>query len=77
MKVYAYLATGTGKTYVYIRTIPELHKNYGFSKFIIVAPSIAIKEGVYKSLQITKNHFNDLYDNTIHNYFVYDSGKLE
>ncbi|HZK00048.1 MAG TPA: DEAD/DEAH box helicase, partial [Tissierellaceae bacterium] len=69
--------TGTGKTYVYLRTILELHKNYGFFKFIIVVPSIAIKEGVYKSLQITKDHFNDLYDNTIYNYFVYDSGKLE
>lgn len=71
------METGTGKTYVYLRTILELHKNYGFSKFIIVVPSIAIKEGVYKSLQITKDHFNDLYDNTIYNYFVYDSGKLE
>ncbi len=71
------METGTGKTYVYIRTILELHKNYGFSKFIIVVPSIAIKEGVHKSLQITKDHFNDLYDNTIYNYFVYDSGKLE
>ena len=71
------METGTGKTYVYLRTILELHKNYGFSKFIIVVPSLAIKEGVYKSLQITKDHFNDLYDNTIYNYFVYDSGKLE
>lgn len=71
------METGTGKTYVYLRTILELHKNYGFSKFIVVVPSIAIKEGVYKSLQITKDHFNDLYDNTIYNYFVYDSGKLE
>lgn len=71
------METGTGKTYVYIRTILELHKKYGFSKFIIVVPSIAIKEGVYKSLQITKEHFQDLFDNTIYNYFVYDSGKLE
>lgn len=68
---------GTGKTYVYIRTILELHENYGFSKFIIVVPNIAIKEGVYKSLQITKDHFSDLYDNTIYNYFVYDRNKLE
>ena len=58
--------TGTGKTYVYLRTIFELYKNYGFSKFIIVVPSIAIKEGVYKSLQITKEHFQDLFDNTIY-----------
>lgn len=71
------METGTGKTYVYLRTILELHKKYGFSKFIIVVPSIAIKEGVYKSLQITKNHFSDLYDNTIYSYFVYDSGKLD
>ncbi len=71
------METGTGKTYVYLRTILELHKKYGFSKFIIVVPSIAIKEGVYKSLQITKEHFQDLFDNTIYNYFVYDSGKLE
>ncbi|HHT95368.1 MAG TPA: DEAD/DEAH box helicase family protein [Clostridia bacterium] len=71
------METGTGKTYVYIRTILELHKNYGFSKFIIVVPSVAIKEGVYKSLQVTKEHFQELYDNTIYNFFVYDSSNLE
>lgn len=71
------METGTGKTYVYLRTIFELHKNYGFSKFIIVVPSIAIKEGTYKSLQITNEHFKGLYDNTIYNYFIYDSSKLE
>lgn len=71
------METGTGKTYVYLRTVFELHKNYGFSKFIIVVPSIAIKEGVYKTLQITEEHFKELYDNTIYNYFVYDSSKLE
>ncbi len=71
------METGTGKTYVYLRTILELHKNYGFSKFIIVVPSIAIKEGVYKSLQITEEHFKELYDNTIYNYFIYDSSNLE
>lgn len=71
------METGTGKTYVYLRTILELRKNYGFSKFIIVVPSIAIKEGVYKSLEITKEHFQDLFDNTIYNYFIYDSSKLE
>lgn len=71
------METGTGKTYVYLRTIFEMNKKYGFSKFIIVVPSIAIKEGVYKSLQITKNHFKGLYDNTIYNYFIYDSSKLE
>jgi len=71
------METGTGKTYVYLKSILELHKDYGFTKFIIVVPSIAIKEGVYKSLQITKEHFENLYDNVAYDYFVYDSGKLE
>ncbi|WP_252242745.1 DEAD/DEAH box helicase family protein [Clostridium sp. ZS2] len=71
------METGTGKTYVYLRTIFELNKKYGFTKFIIVVPSLAIKEGVYKSLQITEEHFKRLYDNTIYNYFIYDSQKLD
>lgn len=71
------METGTGKTYVYLRTIFELNKAFGFSKFIIVVPSIAIKEGVNKSIQITKEHFDSLYDNTVYDYFVYDSSKLE
>lgn len=71
------METGTGKTYVYLRTIMELHKNYGFSKFIIVVPSLAIKEGVYKSLQITYDHFRELYDNVVYNFYIYDSSKLE
>lgn len=71
------METGTGKTYVYLRTIFELYKNYGFSKFVIVVPSIAIKEGVFKSLAITKEHFFGLYDNSIYDYFIYDSSKLE
>ncbi len=70
------METGTGKTYVYLRTVFELNKAYGFTKFIIVVPSIAIKEGVKKTLDITKEHFNMLYDNTPYDYFVYDSGKL-
>ena len=70
------METGTGKTYVYTKTILELHKQYGFTKFIIVVPSIAIKEGVYKSFQITEDHFKLKYDNEIYNYFVYDSSKL-
>lgn len=70
------METGTGKTYVYTKTILELHKRYGFTKFIIVVPSIAIKEGVYKSFQITEDHFKLKYDNEIYNYFVYDSNKL-
>ena len=71
------METGTGKTYVYLRTIFELNKKYGFTKFIIVVPSLAIKEGVYKSLQITEEHFKRLYENTIYNYFIYDSQKLD
>ena len=70
------METGTGKTYVYLRTIFELNKRYGFSKFVIVVPSIAIKEGVYKSLQITEEHFRALYSGTPFDYFLYDSTKL-
>ena len=70
------METGTGKTYVYLRTIHELNKNYGFTKFVIVVPSLAIKEGVNKALQITKEHFSQLYDNAICEYFIYDSGNL-
>ena len=70
------METGTGKTYVYLRTIFELNKRYGFTKFVIVVPSIAIKEGVYKSLQITAEHFRALYSGTPFDYFLYDSGKL-
>ena len=55
------METGTGKTYVYLRTVFEMNKRFGFSKFIIVVPSIAIKEGVYKTLQITHDHFRGLY----------------
>ena len=70
------METGTGKTYVYLRTIFELNKRYGFTKFVIVVPSIAIKEGVYKSLQITEEHFRALYSGTPFEYFLYDSAKL-
>jgi len=71
------METGTGKTYVYLRSLFELNKLYGFTKFIIVVPSIAIKEGVYKSLQITQEHFKSLYDNINYDYFIYDSQNLE
>jgi type III restriction enzyme len=71
------METGTGKTYVYLRTIFELSRRYGFSKFIIVVPSIAIKEGVYKSLQITEDHFKGLYAGAPFDYFIYDSGRLD
>ncbi len=70
------METGTGKTYVYLRTIFELNKRYGFTKFVIVVPSVAIKEGVYKSLQITDDHFRVLYSGTPFEYFLYDSAKL-
>jgi len=70
------METGTGKTYVYLRTIYELNKAYGFTKFIIVVPSVAIREGVFKSLQITKEHFDELYDKTPLDYFIYDSSNL-
>ncbi|MFA7057372.1 MAG: DEAD/DEAH box helicase family protein [Candidatus Cloacimonadales bacterium] len=71
------METGTGKTYVYLRSIFELNKLYGFTKFIIVVPSIAIKEGTNKSLEITKEHFKGLYDNTNYDFFTYDSQALE
>lgn len=70
------METGTGKTYVYLRTIFELNKRYGFTKFVIVVPSIAIKEGVYKSLQIMEDHFRSLYAGVPFDYFLYDSAKL-
>ena len=70
------METGTGKTYVYLRTIYELNKLYGFLKFIIVVPSIAIREGVLKNLEITHGHFQELYSKTPCKYFVYDSSNV-
>lgn len=70
------METGTGKTYVYLRTVQELSKTYGFKKFVIVVPSIAIREGVLKSLQITKEHFQTLYDYERVEFTVYDSGRV-
>lgn len=70
------METGTGKTYVYLRTIFELNKRYGFTKFVIVVPSVAIKEGVYKSLQITEDHFKGIYAGVPIDFFLYDSNKL-
>jgi type III restriction enzyme len=66
------METGTGKTYTYIRTMYELHKLYGWSKFIVVVPSIAIREGVYKSFEVTQEHFQELYGHKI-NPFIYSS----
>ena len=70
------METGTGKTYVYLRSLLELNKRYGFKKFIIVVPSIAIREGVLKSIEIMRDHFSALYDNVPFGYFVYDSKRL-
>lgn len=70
------METGTGKTYVYTKTIFELNKRYGFTKFIIVVPSVAIREGVYKSFEITKEHFGMLYNNVPCRFFIYNSAKL-
>lgn len=70
------METGTGKTYVYLRTIYELNKKYGFKKFVIVVPSIPIREGVLKNLQITHEHFQTLYDNTPIRFYVYDRNKI-
>ena len=71
------METGTGKTYVYLRTIFELNKRLGFTKFVIVVPSIAIKEGVNKTLQITEDHFRGLYSGQPFDYFLYNSDKLD
>lgn len=70
------METGTGKTYVYLRTILELNRNYGFSKFVIVVPSVAIKEGVKKTIDITRNHFAQLYNNISYTDFIFDSGNM-
>lgn len=70
------METGTGKTYVYIKTIMELHKKYGFKKYIILVPSVAIKEGVLASLKMLKEHFEYHYDGDIYHYFKYSSDRL-
>lgn len=70
------METGTGKTYVYLRTIFDLHARNGFTKFIIVVPSVAIREGTLKTLEMTRDHFRSIYDKVPYDYFVYDSRKL-
>ena len=69
------METGVGKTYTYIKTMYELNKHYGWSKFIIVVPSIAIREGVYKSFQVTQEHFAEEYGKKIR-FFIYNSSQL-
>ncbi|MBS1572039.1 MAG: DEAD/DEAH box helicase family protein, partial [Bacteroidetes bacterium] len=68
------METGTGKTYTYIRTMYELNKKYGWSKFIIVVPSIAIREGVFKTFELTQNHFQEIYGHKI-SPFIYNSSR--
>jgi type III restriction enzyme len=70
------METGTGKTYVYLRTVHELRRRYGFGKFIVVVPSIAIYEGVIKNFQITRDHFRALYGNETVNLVAYDGARL-
>ena len=70
------METGTGKTYVYLRTIFELNKRYGFTKFVIVVPSVAIKEGVYHTIETAAEHLRGLYAGTPFDYFIYDSVNL-
>jgi type III restriction enzyme len=70
------METGTGKTYVYLRTIFELNRKYGFKKFIIVVPSVAIREGVLKNLEITRDHFRALYNNVEAEHYIYDAKRL-
>lgn len=69
------METGVGKTYTYIKTMFELNKHYGWSKFIVVVPSIAIREGVYKSFQVTQEHFAEEYGKKIR-FFIYNSAQL-
>jgi type III restriction enzyme len=69
------METGVGKTYTYIKTMYELNKRYGWSKFIVVVPSVAIREGVYKSFQMTEEHFAEDYGKKIR-YFIYNSARL-
>jgi len=70
------METGTGKTYVYLRTAFELFRRYGLRKFIIVVPSIAIREGVLKTLKVTEKHLRELYENLPYCYYVYDSANI-
>ncbi len=70
------METGTGKTYVYLRTAFELFQRYSMRKFVIVVPSVAVREGVLKTLEITKAHFRKEYNNTPYRYYAYDSANL-
>src|SRR5208337_1061901 len=69
------METGVGKTYTYIKTMYELNKRFGFTKFIVVVPSVAIREGVYESFQLTEDHFAEDYGKKVR-YFIYNSKQL-
>lgn len=70
------METGTGKTFVYLKTIYELNKQYGFKKFVIVVPSVAIKEGVIKTFDSTQSYFQGQYNSTPCNLFMFDSKRM-
>jgi len=70
------METGTGKTYVYLRTVFELNRRYGWKKFIVIVPSVAIREGVIKTLKITREHFAGLYDNVPYRFYEYQSKNI-
>lgn len=70
------METGTGKTFVYLKSILEMNRKYGFTKFIIVVPSVAIKEGVMKTLEMTKSYFKAQMQGQVYRSFMYDSSKL-
>jgi type III restriction enzyme len=70
------METGTGKTYVYLRTIFELSRRYGFNKFLIVVPSVAIREGVLKNIDVTREHFRALFNNLPFEHMVYDGKRV-
>jgi len=70
------METGTGKTYVYLRTVFELNKRYGFTKFVVVVPSVAIKEGVFHTIETAAEHLKGIYAGAPFDFFIYDSAKL-
>jgi len=70
------METGTGKTYVYLRTALELFQRYGMRKFVVVVPSVAIREGVLKTLRVTEQHFREIYGNPVYRYYKYNSANL-
>jgi type III restriction enzyme len=70
------METGTGKTYVYLRTALELNRRHGLKKFVVVVPSVAVREGVLKTLRVTRGHFAELFDNEPYRFDVYDSKNM-